>query len=96
MSNDKQSSVEWFAKESWKLRVELEDEKISLGEYANKYYQLKEQAKAMHKDEIESTYDDAIMKGRHKDGVEYYKEKFGGDKWKLQLNIKKRKSWLMM
>ena len=46
----------------------------------NKYYQLKEQAKAMHKDEIESTYDDAIMKGRHKDGVEYYKEKFGGDK----------------
>ena len=38
------------------------------------------EVKAMHKDEIESTYDDAIMKGRHKDGVEYYKEKFGGDK----------------
>ncbi|CAB4141944.1 hypothetical protein UFOVP428_38, partial [uncultured Caudovirales phage] len=49
MSNNKQSSVEWFAQESWKLRIELEAGKISMGEYANKYYQLKEQAKAMHK-----------------------------------------------
>lgn len=52
MSNNKQSSVEWFAKESWKLRVELEDEKISLGEYANKYYQLKEQAKQKYEHEM--------------------------------------------
>lgn len=66
MSNDKQNSIEWFAKESWKLRVELEDEKISLGEYANKYYQLKQQAKAMYeqecKDLITGTYMDIKMK----------------------------------
>ena len=45
-----------------------------------KILSILKQAKAKHQDEIESTYDDAIMKGRHEDGVEYYKEKFGGNK----------------
>ena len=85
MSNNKQSSVEWFAKESWKLRVELEDEKISLGEYANKYYQLKQQAKAMHKEEHGQTWDDSLdnLKARgmnemraYTDFDDYYNETF--------------------
>ena len=80
MSNNKQSSVEWFSKESWNLKVKLENKEISIGEYGVTYVDLLQQAKAMHKEEIESTYDDAIMKGRHEDGVEYYKEKFGGNK----------------
>jgi len=75
MSNNKQSSVEWFAKESWKLRVELEDEKISLGEYANKYYQLKSQAKAMHKEEIE----DAWRSFDGKTFEQYYNETYGNN-----------------
>jgi len=77
MSNNKQSSVEWFAKESWKLRVELEDEKISFGEYANKYYQLKEQAKAMHKEEMI----DFAMKFMMQDRpiISFYNKTFGGN-----------------
>ena len=73
MSNNNQSSVEWFSKESWKLRVALEDGKISLGEYANKYYQLKEQAKAMHKEEII----DAGNYQYYLTGEQYYNEKYG-------------------
>ena len=79
MSNNKLSSVEWFAKESWKLRVALEDGKISVGEYANKYYQMKEQAKAMHKEEIRKAY----CYGEHykdtKLTTDYYNETFGGN-----------------
>ena len=81
MSN-KQSSVEWFAQESWKLRVELEDEKISMGEYANKYYQLKEQAKAMHKEEITQAWkkgDGEFDNVAKQMSLEYYAETFGGN-----------------
>ena len=42
-----------------------------------------EQAKAMHKEEIEEAYDDAIMKGRHQDGYEYYEQTFGDNKWAI-------------
>jgi hypothetical protein len=87
MSNNKQSSVEWFAKESWKLRVELEDEKISMGEYANKYYQLKEQAKAMHNKEVVDFVEDWYCNGPLLGGgvdvaatiEEHYNETFGGN-----------------
>lgn len=75
MSN-KQSSVVWFAQESWKLRVELEGGKISLGEYANKYYQLKEKAKAMHKEEIIKAW--VGGKGCF-NGEQYYNQTFGGE-----------------
>ena len=80
MSNNKQSSVEWFAQESWKLRVELEGGKISLGEYANKYYQLKEQAKAMHRQEIVNAVDGFPLENRNLNGIEYYEQTYGGNK----------------
>jgi len=76
MSNNKQSSVEWFAQESWKLRIELEAGKISMGEYANKYYQLKEQAKAMHKEEIIKAW----VGGKScLNGEQYYNQTYGGN-----------------
>ncbi len=81
------SSVEWFAQESWKLRVELEGGKISLGEYANKYYQLKEQAKAMHKEEIidanfygQRLHAKSVTNTMMEDNAfDYYAETFGGN-----------------
>lgn len=79
MSNNKQSSVEWFAIESWKLRIELEGGKISMGEYANKYYQLKEQAKAMHNEEIVKAYNHAYEEGWESNDwqpEQYYNETF--------------------
>ena len=83
--NNKQSSVEWFAKESWKLRLELEDGEISLGQYANNYYQLKEQALQKQRWEHGQTWDAAMenMKERGGNDVrawgdfdDYYAEKF--------------------
>jgi hypothetical protein len=79
MSNNKQqTAVEWFAQESWKLRVELEGGKISLGEYANKYYQLKEQAKEMEKEQILKAYD-AGDADRVYQPQQYYNETYGGN-----------------
>ena len=52
MNNDKQSSVEWFSQESWKLKVKLENQEITIGEYGVTYVDLLKQAKAMHKEEI--------------------------------------------
>lgn len=89
MSNNKQSSsVEWFAQESWKLRVELEDDKISIGEYANKHYQLKEQAKEMQKKQtvdfaLKCMFAHVVPSQATREVIEklfdeYYKEQFGG------------------
>ena len=34
----------------------------------------------IEKQQIEQTYDDAIMKGRQEDGEQYYNETYGGNK----------------
>ena len=86
MSNNKQSSVEWF----WlnlndDLIGDLSPEKIS------KIYELKQQAKAMHKEEIETAFDKGADIGYdvgsnhdwhegHNRGYQYYNETYGGDK----------------
>lgn len=65
--NNKQSSVEKLAE-----LIRLTNKEV----YAELFDEI-EQIKSMHMEEIESTYDDAIMKGRYQEGVEYYKETFG-------------------
>jgi hypothetical protein len=52
MSNNKQSSIDYYAFEALRLHVLLENRTISVGEYAVKHHELSEQAKAMHKEEI--------------------------------------------
>jgi hypothetical protein len=64
----KQSSLEWFNQEAWRLRIQLESKEITLGEFATKYYTLFEQAKAMHKEEIHNTYEQGLEDGYHFDG----------------------------
>jgi hypothetical protein len=81
MSNNKQSSVEWFSKESWKLKVKLENKEITLGEYGVTYVDLLKQAKAMHKEEIIN----ATIYGNRFQGCyglyseQYYNETYGGN-----------------
>jgi hypothetical protein len=72
MNNKQSSSVEWFAQESWKLRIELEGGKISIGEYANKYYQLKEQAKEMHEKETINFAQTWAAPSVNKEHLEYF------------------------
>jgi phage antirepressor YoqD-like protein len=50
MSNNKQSSVEWFANESWQLKVQLDNQEISVDEYAVAYVRLLYKAKEMEKE----------------------------------------------
>ena len=53
MSNNKKSSVEWYAKQSEILHYNYFTEHISKDEKNQRLKQLKEQAKAMHKEEQE-------------------------------------------
>jgi hypothetical protein len=76
MSNEtKQTAVEWFHQKTWGLKIQLELGEISMGEYANTYATLYNQAKEMEKEQIE----DACWAGGN-DGKQYYNETYGANK----------------
>lgn len=78
MSNNKQSSsVEWFSKESWKLKVKLENKEITIGEYGVTYVDLLEQAKAMHEVQVRRAFYDGQRYEGTKSSMDYYNETFG-------------------
>ena len=68
MSNNKQSSVEWLYNKMYEHRGN-----ITIEEY--------EQAKAMHKEEIENAYDDGWHNNNDNqyNPITYYNKKFGGN-----------------
>ena len=70
MSNNKQSSVEWFQEQIIK---------IVNGTCLLSEIEIFEQAKAMHKVEIVNAVDGFPIHTRHMDGEEYYKEIFEGN-----------------
>ena len=51
-----QTAVEWFHKETWKLKIKLEKQEISIGEYAVIYGELFEQAKQMEQEQLKEMY----------------------------------------
>jgi len=68
----KQSSIEWL--------VDQLDNFLEL--YSSeweKIIEIKEKAKAMHKEEIEDAYDYMRCIGSFTNGKEYYNETFGGE-----------------
>jgi hypothetical protein len=77
MSNNKQSSVEWFANESCQVKVQLDNQEISLDEYAVAYVILLYKAKAMHKKEcvdLLNTHNDIFDTSE-----DHYNQTFGGN-----------------
>ena len=83
MSNNKQSSVEWYANEENKLFTSYQKGLMSTAKYILFKYKLREQAKAMHKEEMEQTYFDGWHRNignRDEDFEQYYNETFGGEK----------------
>jgi hypothetical protein len=79
MSNNKQSSINLFI-EQLELIAHLYEEtegvnKINVSIDVNEYLALKQQAKAMHKEEHESTYIEGFTDGVPK-FEQYYNEKF--------------------
>ena len=71
----KQSSVEWLVEQiSYQMDIRIENTTIGCD--------LFEQAKAMHKKEIEDTFECGYSSGYRdngKDGKQYYNETFGNE-----------------
>ena len=86
MSNNKQSSVEWFANESWQLKVQLDNQEISVDEYAVSYVRLLYKAKEMEKEQIINAFwngdntDCTSEQNIEEFADQYYNETYGDDK----------------
>jgi hypothetical protein len=72
-NNKQQTAVEWFANESWQLKVQLDNQEISVDEYAVSYVRLLYKAKEMEKQQrsIEVPSDEEIKKMMELDGMEF-------------------------
>ena len=85
MTNNKQqteiNAVEWLAKQMEILHYDYWAEHISKDEKNQRLKQLKEQAKAMHKEEITQAWkkgDGQFDKVSDKMSFEYYEQTYGG------------------
>lgn len=78
----KQSSIDWLILEDWELTRQLVEKEITIEEYSIKHYDLVDQAKAMHKEEIENAYKQGVIDEAgeiiNTDSIEttYYSETF--------------------
>jgi hypothetical protein len=84
MSNNKQSSVEWYSVKRDVLEIEIRLGKLSANEYAEELAKAEQQAKAMHKEEIIKlyyAYEDYVLReeGIIKTFGQFYNETFGGN-----------------
>jgi hypothetical protein len=82
MTNNKQqteiNAVEWFAKQMEILHYDYWAEHISKDEKNQRLKQLKEQAKAMHKEEHFNTWWHSISENEPISFDQYYNETYGG------------------
>ena len=84
MNNNKQSSVDWFANESWQLKVQLDNQEISVDEYAVSYVRLLYKAKEMEKQQIINAFcngdntDCTSEQNIEEFAEQYYNETYGG------------------
>ena len=96
-----QTAVERFHKETWKLKIKLEEKEVSVGEYAVIYGELYEQAKQMEREQKEECWNVAHQAGRFEGkGIaeenwqtfeQYYNETYG--KQNEDLTFKKKSQW---
>jgi hypothetical protein len=81
MSNNKQlTAVEWFSNKTWRLKVQLENKEITIGEYGVTYVELLEQAKEMEKEQMLECYLKADVFPRKYEFEKWYNETYGGNK----------------
>ena len=78
MSNNKQSSIEWYIIERHNIEIQSRLGLISPIEYDAKLIKIEEQAKAMHKEEQKIAYN-AKLNDWYFDFEHYYNETFGGN-----------------
>jgi len=87
MKDKQQTAVEWFANESWQLKVQLDNQEISVDEYVVFYVRLLYKAKEMEKEHIKSAFNigelmaNDYFYGNDDCAENYYKETYeGGNK----------------
>lgn len=83
MNNNKESSVEWYDNEIGKLFNEFIVDKITIYKFRTEQLKLKQQAKAIHKEEtlkLYYAYEDYVLReeGIIKTFGQFYNETFGG------------------
>jgi hypothetical protein len=77
----KQTAVEWFSDNVWKLKSQLENKEITLFQFCSAYFKRYEQAKEMEKEQITEAFEDGNEQGFIcKEGIEYYNETYKKDK----------------
>ena len=82
MSNNKQSSVDFYRIESQKLMIKAIRKEITEKEWRLLENKLGEQVKAMHKEEHRKTYYQGV-RSNFQDFYGYYIETFGGNNEKI-------------
>jgi hypothetical protein len=81
MSNNKQSSVIWFAIESWKLGMQLQNQEISKDKHSVLWVDLLVKAKAKHEEEIKDACQEFLDTTLPDEVInEYYKQTYRGNK----------------
>lgn len=88
MSNNKQSSLEWYIIERDNIEIQSHLGEISPIEYDAKLIKIEEQARAMHKEEMDKVAGDFWNEGasymhdgqrKYNSFEKYYNETFGGN-----------------
>ena len=75
---NKQSSIEWYAKASHELIVKKSNGEITEREFLTMHHNLFYEAEAMHKEEIVESHHEGYYSFSHS-GEQYYNETFGGE-----------------
>lgn len=71
------TAVEWFSDKTWRLKVQLENKEITVGEYGVTYVELLEQAKEIEKYQIiNASIGDGLSPEHREKAERYYNEKF--------------------
>jgi len=104
MSNNKQSSVEWYSVKRDVLEIEVRLGKLSANEYAEELAKAEQQAKAMHNKEVVDFVEDWYCNGPLLGGgvnlvetiEKHYNETFGGNNEQAMIDYNKmEEEWEM-
>jgi hypothetical protein len=80
MINNKQSSVEWFAEKTFNLVALKNRNLISHGEFLQGMLKLRDEAKAMHKEEIKNACQEFLDTTLPDEVInEYYEQTYRGN-----------------
>lgn len=73
-----QTAVDWFHEKTWELKMLLEKQQISVGEYGVAYYDILEQAKEMFEQQMIDMYTEGegILSESDFKAKQYYNETY--------------------